>query len=57
LIKQYNLKNEEGLQSYFIQRIDSFANAKGRTIIGWDEILEGGELKEPIKQMITLISG
>ena len=37
-----NLKDEHGLQSYFIQRIEKYLNAKGRNIIGWDEILEGG---------------
>lgn len=42
LIKKEHLKNEEGLQSYFIQRIEKFVNSKGRSIIGWDEILEGG---------------
>ena len=30
------------LQSYMIQRIERFVNSKGRRIIGWDEILEGG---------------
>ncbi len=42
LIKKENLKDEQGLQSYFIRRIEKFVNAKGRQIIGWDEILEGG---------------
>jgi hexosaminidase len=42
LIKEKNLKDEEGLQSYFIQRIEKYLNSKGRNIIGWDEILEGG---------------
>jgi len=42
LIKKLKLKNEEELQSYFIQRIEKFVNSKGRSIIGWDEILEGG---------------
>lgn len=37
-----NLKDEHELQSYFIQRIERFLNSKGRRIIGWDEILEGG---------------
>jgi hexosaminidase len=41
-IKQKNLKDEHGLQSYFIQRIEKYINSKGRNIIGWDEILEGG---------------
>ena len=42
MIKKYNLKDEHGLQSYFIQRIEKHINSKGRSIIGWDEILEGG---------------
>jgi hexosaminidase len=42
LIKEKNLKDEHGLQSYFIQRIEKYVNSKGRKIIGWDEILEGG---------------
>ena len=41
-IKEKNLKDEHRLQSYFVQRIEQFVNSKGRTIIGWDEILEGG---------------
>jgi hexosaminidase len=42
LIKEKDLKDEHGLQSYFIHRIEKYLNAKGRNIIGWDEILEGG---------------
>jgi len=42
LIKSHNLKDEHGLQSYFIQRIETYVNSKGKKIIGWDEILEGG---------------
>ncbi|MNJ93103.1 Beta-hexosaminidase [compost metagenome] len=42
LIKEKGLKDEHGLQSYFIQRIEKYLNNKGRSIIGWDEILEGG---------------
>ncbi len=41
-MKAEGLRDEHELQSYFIQRIEKFVNAKGRTIIGWDEILEGG---------------
>ena len=37
-----NLKDEHELQSYFIKRIQTFLNSKGKQIIGWDEILEGG---------------
>ena len=42
LIKKHNLKDEHGLQSYFIHRVEKYVNSKGRKIIGWDEILEGG---------------
>ena len=42
LMKKEGLKDEHELQSYFIQRIEKFLNTKGRSIIGWDEILEGG---------------
>ena len=41
-IKDNNLKDEFELQSYFVQRIEKFINSKGRAIIGWDEMLEGG---------------
>lgn len=41
-IKDEVLKDEHELQSYFIQRMEQYINSKGRTIIGWDEILEGG---------------
>src|SRR3989344_707446 len=41
-IDDEKLKNEEGLQSYFITRIEKYVNAQGKQIIGWDEILEGG---------------
>lgn len=42
LIKKEKLKDEHELQSYFITRIEKFVNSKGKQIIGWDEILEGG---------------
>ena len=41
-MKTYNLKDEHALQSYFIQRIEKYVNSQGKSIIGWDEILEGG---------------
>lgn len=41
-MKQNGLKDEHELQSYFVQRIEKFLNSKGRKLIGWDEILEGG---------------
>ena len=42
IIKDNNLKDEHALQSYFIQRMEKYINSKGKTLIGWDEILEGG---------------
>ncbi len=41
-IKDEHLKNEEELQSYFMKRMERFLISKGRKMIGWDEILEGG---------------
>lgn len=41
-IKDEKLKDEHELQSYFIQRIEKYLHTKGKKIIGWDEILEGG---------------
>lgn len=41
-IKAAGLHNEHELQSYFVQRMEKYVNSKGRMIIGWDEILEGG---------------
>ena len=42
LMKKEGLKDEHELQSYFIKRIDKFLTSKGKKMIGWDEILEGG---------------
>ena len=41
-MKELGLKDEHELQSYFIQRMEKYINSKGKSIIGWDEILEGG---------------
>ena len=41
-IKAEGLKDEHELQSYFIKRIEKILMSKGRRLIGWDEILEGG---------------
>lgn len=41
-IASEKLVGENELQSYFIKRIEKFVNSKGKQIIGWDEILEGG---------------
>ena len=42
IIKSNNLKDEHELQSYFIKRMDKFLSSKGKKLMGWDEILEGG---------------
>ena len=41
-MQQEGLDNVDELQSYFIHRIESFLNAHGRSLLGWDEILDGG---------------
>ncbi len=41
-IKAEGLKDEHELQSYFIKRMEKYINSKGKRLIGWDEILEGG---------------
>lgn len=41
-IKKEGLKDEAELQSYLIRRIEKFLHSKGRKLIGWDEIMEGG---------------
>jgi len=41
-ISENNLKDEHELQSYFIQKMDNYLTSKGKKLIGWDEILEGG---------------
>lgn len=41
-MKEHQLNNVHQLQSYFIKRIDDFLTSKGRTLVGWDEIMDGG---------------
>lgn len=50
-IKTEKLKDENELQSYFVHRMEKYLNSKGRKLIGWDEILEGG-----ISQTATIMS-
>ena len=49
-IEKEGLKDEHELQAYFIKRIQKFLNSKGKEIIGWDEILEGGLTKGAVVQ-------
>jgi len=56
-IQAENLKDEHELQSYFIKRIDKFLTGKGRRLIGWDEILEGGLSPNAVVQSWRGIKG
>ena len=47
-MKEHQLKNIHQLQSYFIKRIDDFLTSKGRTLVGWDEIMDGGLAKNAV---------
>jgi len=41
-MRDEGLATEHELQSYFVQRIEKYLNSRGKKLIGWDEILEGG---------------
>ncbi|MCW4455582.1 family 20 glycosylhydrolase [Flavobacterium sp. MXW15] len=41
-IRELGLKDEEALQSYMLKRLETFLEDRGRKLIGWDEIIEGG---------------
>jgi hexosaminidase len=49
-IKAEGLKDENELQSYFIKNISGYLTSKGKKVIGWDEILQGGIAPEIIVQ-------
>ena len=42
LMKKEGLKNMDEVQSYFEKRVEKLVSAKGKKMIGWDEILHGG---------------
>ncbi len=42
LMKKENLKNLDEVQSYFVKRVEKIVASKGKKLIGWDEILQGG---------------
>lgn len=42
LMKREKLKNLDEVQSYFVKRVEKIINSKGKKMIGWDEILDGG---------------
>ena len=41
-MKKNKIKDSHELQSYFVKRVEKIINSKGKKMIGWDEILEGG---------------
>ncbi|MFI6873143.1 beta-N-acetylhexosaminidase [Streptomyces sp. NPDC050400] len=41
-IKELGLEDEDELQSWFIRHFDTWLSERGRRLVGWDEILEGG---------------
>lgn len=41
-IRDLGLDGEDGLQAWFVRHFDDWLTARGRRLIGWDEILEGG---------------
>ncbi len=41
-MEEEGLRNEEELQSYFVRRVERILASKGKSMVGWDEILEGG---------------
>lgn len=42
VIKDQGLKDEHGLQSWFVRRVEKLLTERGKRLIGWDEIQEGG---------------
>jgi len=42
LMKEKSFHSVEALQSYFVERIQAYLTSKGKEVIGWDEVLEGG---------------
>ncbi len=42
LMQKENLKDLDEVQSYFVKRVEKIINSKGKKMIGWDEILQGG---------------
>lgn len=42
LMKKLNIRHVEDLQGYFMHRVEDILKAKGKKLLGWDEILEGG---------------
>lgn len=48
LMQEQGLKNVNELQCYFINKINEYLLSKGRTLVGWNEVLQGGMLDEKV---------
>ena len=57
VMKREGLKDENELETYFVQRMERFLRSKGRRTIGWDEILEGGLAPNAIVMSWRGVSG
>lgn len=57
LMKKMNMKTPEELQSYFMKRVEQILKSKGKKMIGWDEILEGGLAPEAAVMSWRSING
>ncbi|MBU6478160.1 MAG: family 20 glycosylhydrolase, partial [Xanthomonadaceae bacterium] len=57
LAKGQGLTGEQGMHGYFVGRIQKYLASKGRTLVGWDEILEGGVSPDAIVEVWHLPSG
>lgn len=51
VMQKNGLKNEQELQSHFVHRVEKMVNARGRQMIGWDEIREGGLSKTAVMML------
>ncbi len=51
LMQRENLKDLHEVQSYFVKRVEKIIQSKGKKMMGWDEILEGGKLPESVGVM------
>ena len=55
--RSLGLKDEHELQSWFIRQMDGFLTARGRRLVGWDEILEGGIGRECDRDVVAGCEG
>jgi hexosaminidase len=56
LMQQNNLKNTEELQSFFINKASKIINSKGKKVIGWEEIMQGGLTPGTVLQSWTSVN-